>query len=110
MNTEFIRLKDISKRTSLSTTTLRRMIKRNELKAVLIGGNYYVRPIDYDEFMFNIECKRLGLPPEAVKKYFKEEDDKKVKEFMNSLGLKQDENIENDPLYQSMLDMLNIKI
>ena len=107
MNTEFIRLKDISKRTSLSTTTLRRMIKRNELKAVLIGGNYYVRPIDYDEFMFNIECKSLGVKPEAVRQYFKEENDKKVKDFMNSLGLKQDENIENEPLYQSILNILN---
>lgn len=110
MNTEFIRLKDISKRTSLSTTTLRRMIKRNELKAVLIGGNYYVRPNDFYEFMFNIACKNLGVKPEAVRQYFKEENDKKVKKFMNSLGLKQDKNIENDPLYQSMLDMLNIKI
>ena len=107
MNTEFIRLKDISKRTSLSTTTLRRMIKRNELKAVLIGGNYYVRQIDYDEFMFNIECKRLDVKPEAVKQYFKEENDKKVKDFMNSLGLKQDENTENDLLYQSILNLIN---
>lgn len=107
MNTEFIRLKDISKRTSLSTTTLRKIIKRNELKAVLIGGNYYVRPNDYYEFMFNIECKCLGVKTEAVRQYFKEENDKKAKNFMNSLGLKQDENMENDTLYQSILNLIN---
>ena len=47
MNTELIRLKTISETIGLSTATLRRMIKRNELRGVLLGGNYYLSHKDY---------------------------------------------------------------
>lgn len=48
-----------------------------------------------------------GKNQRDFKEYFKEENDKKVKDFMNSLGLKQDENTENDLLYQSILNLIN---
>lgn len=60
MNTDLIRLKKISEMTSLSTSTLRKMIKRKELRAVLIGNNYYIRPQDYVDFLLCIELKRRG--------------------------------------------------
>ena len=60
MNTELIRLKKISEMTSLSTSTLRKMIKKKELRAVLIGNNYYIRPQDYEDFLLYIELKRRG--------------------------------------------------
>lgn len=60
MNTELIRLKKVSEMTSLSTSTLRKMIKRKELRAVLIGNNYYIRPQDYEDFLLYIELKRRG--------------------------------------------------
>ena len=67
MNTELIRLKAISNAIGLSTATLRRMIKRNELSGVLLGGNYYVTRKDYDELLFNIECKKLNVTPRTLK-------------------------------------------
>ena len=67
MNTELIRLKTISNAIGLSTATLRRMIKRNELRGVLLGGNYYVTRKDYDELLFNIECKKLNVTPRTLK-------------------------------------------
>lgn len=60
MNTELIRLKKVSEMTSLSTSTLRKMIKRKELRAVLIGNNYYIRPQDYEDFLLYIELKIRG--------------------------------------------------
>ena len=60
MNTELIRLKKVSEMTSLSTSTLIKMIKRKELRAVLIGNNYYIRPQDYEDFLLCIELKRRG--------------------------------------------------
>lgn len=78
MNTELIRLKRISEITSLTTTTLRRMIKRNELKAVVIGGNYYIRPNDYIDFMFSLECQRLGITSDEAKKLIKDEQEKNL--------------------------------
>lgn len=86
MNTELIRLKNISEMTSLSVITLRRMIKRNELKAVVIGGNYYIRPNDYIEFMFNLECERLGITSEEAKRLMKEEQEKKMAELSNKVN------------------------
>lgn len=84
MNTELIRLKKISEITTLSLITLRRMIKRKELKAVLVGGNYYVRPNDYIDFMFNLECQRLGIPSDEAKNLIKQEQLKKFNELINS--------------------------
>lgn len=46
MNKELIRLKEVSNRTNLSTATLRRMIKRKDIEAVKLGGNYYLTPLD----------------------------------------------------------------
>lgn len=87
MNSELIRLKEVSKLTSLSTTTLRRMIKRHELQGVLIGGNYYVRPNDYYEFIYNIECKKLGVTPNQMKQIVKEEQDKRNVELFKQMGI-----------------------
>ena len=86
MNTELIRLKNISEMTSLSVITLRRMIKRNELKAVVLGGHYYIRPNDYIEFMFNLECERLGITSEEAKRLMKEEQEKKMAELSNKVN------------------------
>ena len=47
MNKELIRLKEVSNRTNLSTATLRRMIKRKDIEAIKLGGNYYLTPMDY---------------------------------------------------------------
>lgn len=85
MNTELIRLKKVSEITSLTTTTLRRMIKRQELKAVIVGGNYYIRPNDYIDFMFNLECQRLGITSDEAKKLIKEEQEKKFAELLNKV-------------------------
>lgn len=93
MNTELIRLKKISEKTSLSTSTLRNMIKRNELKAVLIGNNYYVRPLDYQDFLLYLECKRQGhtideLPKikEMIKKFEDEEYEKRFKSLLDMVS------------------------
>ena len=86
METELIRLKKISEITSLSLITLRRMIKRKELKAVKIGGNYYIRPNDYIEFMFNLECQRIGILPNEAKNLIKQEQQKKFDELINSIN------------------------
>ena len=93
MNTELIKLKEVSRMTSLPTSTLRTMIKRNELKGVLIGNNYYVRPNDYMEFIFGIECKKLGIPLEdvpKVKEYLLKEKEiegqKQLESLINSMG------------------------
>lgn len=86
MNTELIRLKRISEITSLTTTTLRRMIKRNELKAVVIGGNYYIRPNDYIEFMFNLECERLGITSDEAKRLMKDKLENKFAEISNKVN------------------------
>ena len=72
MNTELIRLKKISEAIGLSTATLRRMIKRNELSGVLLGGNYYLSHKDYDELLFNIECKKLNITPDEMRAIYKE--------------------------------------
>lgn len=87
MNTELIRLKEVSKNIGLTTTTLRRMIKRNELKGVKVGGNYYVRPNDYYEFVYNIECMKLGVNPDSLKKYIKEEQEKRYIDLFTNIGL-----------------------
>lgn len=87
MNNELIRLKEVSKIIGLKVSTLRKMIKRNELKGVLIGGNYYIRPNDYYEFIFNIECKKLGVNPDIMKKIMKEETKKQDEDLVRQLGL-----------------------
>lgn len=87
MNSELIRLKEVSKVIGLKVSTLRKMIKRNELKAVLIGGNYYIRPNDYYEFIFNIECKKLGVNPDIMKMTMKEETKKQDEDLVKQLGL-----------------------
>lgn len=86
MNTELIRLKKISEITSLSLVTLRRMIKRKELKAILIGGNYYIRPNDYIDFMFNLECQRLGISSEEAKNLIRQEQQRKFDELINDIN------------------------
>ena len=78
MNNELIRLKEISRITTLSTATLRTYIKKGILKGILLGGNYYIRPNDYLEFMFNLECKRLGITSDEAKKLLQEEQEKGV--------------------------------
>ena len=100
MNTELIRLKRISEKTSLSQSTLRNMIKRKELKGVLIGNNYYVRPQDYQDFLLYIECKRLGytidqMPKikEMMNKFQDEEYSKRFKEISSMVAdIQKDEN------------------
>lgn len=87
MNKELIRLKEISDIIGLSTSTLRKMIKRKELKGVKVGGNYYVRPNDYYEFIFNIECKKLGVTPEIVKKFIEKEEREKQNYLLKQLGV-----------------------
>lgn len=93
MDSELIRLKEASKNIGLSTSTLRKMIKRNELKGVKIGGNYYVRPNDYYEFVYNIECKKIGVKPDLLKKYIEEEKSQKYNDLFENLSL--DDNSQN---------------
>ena len=87
MNTELIRLKTISNAIGLSTATLRRMIKRNELRGVLLGGNYYITRKDYDELLFNIECKKLNVTPKEMREIYKETQKEKHKELFKLMGL-----------------------
>ena len=87
MNTELIRLKTISETIGLSTATLRRMIKRNELRGVLLGGNYYLSHKDYDELLFNIECKKLNVTPDEMREIYKETQKEKHKELFKLMGL-----------------------
>ena len=86
MNTELIRLKAISNAIGLSTATLRRMIKRNELRGVLLGGNYYVTRKDYDELLFNIECKKLNVTPKEMREIYKEVQEENHKELFKIMG------------------------
>lgn len=86
MNTELIRLKEISHITTLSTASLRNYIKKGILKGILLGGNYYIRPNDYIEFMFNLECERLGITSAEAKKLIKEEQEKKFAELSNKMN------------------------
>ena len=86
METELIRLKKISENTSLSVRLLRQLIIKGKLKAVSINGIYYVRKSDYEEFMFNLECQRLGLLPEDVKKYLKQDSEKELLNIINTLN------------------------
>ena len=74
MNKELIRLKEISDIIGLSTSTL-------------VGGNYYVRPNDYYEFIYNIECKKLGVKPEIVKKFIEKEEREKQNYLLKQLGV-----------------------
>lgn len=81
MNTELIRLKKISEITSLSVRILRRMISNGKIKAVKINGIYYIRPNDYIEFMFNLECQRLGITSDEAKRLIKDELENKFAEL-----------------------------
>ncbi len=87
MNSELIRLKEVSKVIGLKTSTLRKMIKRNEIKGVLIGGNYYIRPNDYYEFIFNVECKKIGVNPDIMRMVMKEKIKKQDEELVKQLGI-----------------------
>ena len=96
MDKELIRLKEVSKSIGLSTSTLRKKIKNNELKGVLIGGNYYVRPNDYYKFIYNIECAKFGIAPEIMDKLIQEERNKRNKELISQIGAgKVDETSQN---------------
>ena len=86
MDKELIRLKEVSKSIGLSTSTLRKKIKNNELKGVLIGGNYYVRPNDYYAFIYDIECKKYGIPKQIMDQLLQEERKKRNKELMDKMG------------------------
>ena len=86
MNTELIRLKAISNAIGLSTATLRRMIKRNELRGVLLGVIYYVTRKDYDELLFNIECKKLNVTPKEMREIYKEVQKENHKELFKIMG------------------------
>ena len=85
MNTELIRLKEISHITTLSTASLRTYIKKGILKGILLGGNYYIRPNDYIEFMFNLECERLGITSDEAKRLMKDELANKFAEISNKV-------------------------
>ena len=84
MDKELIKLRKISEMTSLSVRVLRKMIKKGTIKAVIINGNYYVRPNDYIDFMFNLECQRLGISYDEAKKLIKQEQHRKFNELINS--------------------------
>ena len=86
MNTELIRLKTISTSLGLSTTTLRRMIKRKEIEGVLIGGNYYIRPNDYYKFLCNIECKKYAITQEQMRKLLEEVKREKNEKLLKLMG------------------------
>lgn len=66
MNKELIRLKDVSNRTNLSTATLRRMIKRKDIEAVKLGGNYYLTLLDYNNLITFISLKKFGWSNEDI--------------------------------------------
>lgn len=90
-NAEFIRLKKVSEMTSLSTSSLRKMIKKNELRAIKIGNNYYVTPENYNRFLTDIYAKGLGFedPDLAIKLVMeiqKEEAQKKEKDLNNLMS------------------------
>lgn len=61
MDKDFIRLKDISNKTGLSTATLRSYIKQNKLRAIKIGGNYYVTPDEYSKLLISFYANNMGL-------------------------------------------------
>lgn len=86
MNTELIRLKEMSKAIGLSTATLRRMIKRKELEAVLLGGNYYVRPKDYYDFLCDIECKKRGVTREQMVSILNEYKRQEKERLLKAMG------------------------
>ena len=54
LNRSFIRLKEISKMTNISTATLRKYAKVGLLRAVKIGGNYYSTILDYEKFIYTL--------------------------------------------------------
>ena len=66
MNKELIRLKEVSNRTNLSTATLRRMIKRKDIEAVKLGGNYYLTPLDYNNLITFISLKKFDWSNEDI--------------------------------------------
>lgn len=92
MNTELIRLKDISKKLNLSTATLRKYIHNKKLKAIKVGGNYMVNIVDYDKFVFNLYVESLGLDPIKVKEFLENEEkiklEKELDKIMKQVGLK----------------------
>ena len=66
MNKELIRLKEVSNKTNLSTATLRRMIKRNDISAIKLGGNYYMTPLDYNNLICYISLKKFNWSNEDI--------------------------------------------
>lgn len=102
MNTELIRLKTISETIGLSTATLRRMIKRNELRGVLLGGNYYLSHKDYDELLFNIECKKFNVTPNEMREIYKEAQKEQYKELFKLMGLDNLDETTKDYILKSM--------
>ena len=66
MNKELIRLKEVSNKTNLSTATLRRMIKRKDIEAVKLGGNYYLTPLDYNNLITFISLKKFDWSNEDI--------------------------------------------
>ena len=66
MNKELIRLKEVSNRTNLSTATLRRMIKRKDIEAIKLGGNYYLTPMDYNNLITFISLKKFDWSNEDI--------------------------------------------
>ena len=106
-----LRLKEISKRSGLSTTILRKLIKNKSLKATLYGGNYYVREEDYDEFVFNVRCKIKGHDPVKVKKiaeYLMKIENEQRFNIMNEVNsLLQNEIFEIVPEMKENIDTVN---
>lgn len=66
MNKKLIRLKEVSNRTNLSTATLRRMIKRKDIEAIKLGGNYYLTPLDYNNLITFISLKKFDWSNEDI--------------------------------------------
>ena len=60
--------------------------KRNELRGVLLGGNYNVTRKDYDELLFNIECKKLNITPDEMRAIYKEVQKENHKELFKIMG------------------------
>ena len=86
MNKELIRLKEVSNKTNLSTATLRKMIKRNDISAIKFGGNYYMTPLDYNNLICFISLKKFNLSNEdihAFQRHFYKENEKKSLEINN---------------------------
>lgn len=105
-NKQFYRLKKVAEMTSLSTTTLRRYIKKGILDATLIGNNFFVKPIDYDKFLLKLEFLNKGFDInkfDEIVKYLKQMEMEEEKEMLEAILSKFNSSEEKKDLIDTIL-------